>query len=147
MEKANVLYGSMAETSPNLIRTINSQIQGAQWTSNKISHTQKKKISRIPAYRVTQGTFSSVQLLNCVRLFVTPWITARQVSLSITNSRNLLKLMSIKSVRPSNHLILCHPLVLLPSIFPSIRVYSNESAVHIGWPEYWSIGIRHIIEC
>ena len=110
-------------------------------------HTHKKKISQIPAYRVTQGMFSSVQLLNCVWLFVTPRITARQVSLSVTNSRNLLKLMSIKSVMPSNYLILCHPLVLLPSIFPSIRVYSNESAVHIGWPEYWSIGIRHIIEC
>ena len=71
--------------------------------------------------------FSSVQSLSHVRLFVTPWITARQASLSITNSQSLLKLMSIKSVMPSNHLILCHPLLLLPSAFPSIRVFSKES--------------------
>ena len=70
--------------------------------------------------------------------FVTPWTTARQASLSITNSRSLLKLMSIQSVMPSNHLILCHPLLRLPSIFPSIRVFSNESALCIRWPKYWS---------
>jgi len=69
---------------------------------------------------------------------VTPWTAARQTSLSITNSRSLLKLMSIELVIPSNHLILCHPLFLLPSIFPSIRVFSNESAVRIRWPKYWS---------
>ena len=82
--------------------------------------------------------FSSVQLLNSVRLFVTPWTAARQASLSITNSRSLLKLMSIESLMPSNHLILCRPLLLLPSIFPSIRVFSNESPLHIRWPKYWS---------
>ena len=82
--------------------------------------------------------FSSVQSLSCVRLFVTPWTAAHQASLSITNSRSLLKLMSIESVMPSNRLILCHPLLLLPSIFPSIRVFSNESAFHIRWPKYWS---------
>ena len=71
--------------------------------------------------------FSSVQSLSCVRLFATPWTAARQASLSITNSRSLLKLMSTKSVMPSNHLILCHPLLLPPSIFPTIRVFSNES--------------------
>ena len=71
--------------------------------------------------------FSSVQSLSCVRLFATPWTAARQASLSITNSRSLLKLMSIKPVMPSNHLILCHPLLLPPSIFPTIRVFSNES--------------------
>ena len=76
--------------------------------------------------------------LSRVRLFATPWTTARQASLSITNSRSLLKLMSIKSVIPSNHLILCHPLLLLPSIFPSIRVFSNESVLLIRWPKYWS---------
>ena len=69
---------------------------------------------------------------------VTPWTAARQVSLSITNSWSLLKLMSIELVMPSNHLILCHPLLLLPSVFPSIRVYSNESVLHIRWPKYWS---------
>ena len=82
--------------------------------------------------------FSSVQSLSCVWLFVTPWTTARQASLSITNSRSLPKLMSIKLVIPSSHLILCHPLLLLPLIFPSIRVFSNESALCIRWPKYWS---------
>ena len=79
----------------------------------------------------------SVQLLSRVRLFVAPWTTACQASLSITNSRSLPKFMSIESVMPSNYLILCHPL-LPPSIFPSIRVFSNESALHIRWPKYWS---------
>ena len=78
-----------------------------------------------------------VQSLSRVRLFVTPWTAARQASLSITNFQTLLKLMSIKLVMPSNHLILCHPL-LLPSIFPRIRVFSNESVLRIRWPNYWS---------
>ena len=82
--------------------------------------------------------FSSVQLLSCVRLFVTPWTTAQQASLSITNSQRLLKLMFIVSVMPSNHLILCCPLLLLSSIFPRIRVFSNESALQTRWPKYWS---------
>ena len=81
---------------------------------------------------------SSVQSLSRVRLFATPWTTAHQSSLSITNSQSLPKLMSIESVIPSNHLILCRPLLLLPSIFPNIRVFSNESALRIRWPEYWS---------
>ena len=83
-------------------------------------------------------SLSSVQSLSCVRLFVTPWTAACQASLSITNSWSLLRLMSIASVMPSNHLILCHPLLLLHSIFASIRVFSNESVLHIRWPEYWS---------
>ena len=87
---------------------------------------------------MTTLLISSVQLLNRVRLFVTPWITARQASLSITNSRSSPKLMCIKSVMPSSHLILCRPLLLLPPIPPSIRVFSNESALHIRWPKYWS---------
>ena len=82
--------------------------------------------------------FSSVQLLSHVRLFETPWIAACQASLSIINSQSQPKPMSIESVMPSNHLILCHPLLLLPSIFPSIRVFSNESALHIRWPKYCS---------
>ena len=86
--------------------------------------------------------FSSLQLLSRVRLFVTPWTAACQASLSITNSRSLLKLMSIESVMPSNHLILCHPLLPLPSIFPSIRVFSNESALRIRWPKYWSFSFK-----
>ena len=86
--------------------------------------------------------FSSVQLLSYVRLFVTPWTAARQASLSITNFQSLLKLMSIESVMPSNHLILCRPLLLLPSIFPSIRVFSNESVLRIRWPKYWSFSFN-----
>ena len=86
-------------------------------------------------------TLSSVQYhsqVSRVRLLVTPWTAARQASLSITNSQSLLKLTSMESVMPSNHLILCCPLLLPPSIFPSIRVFSNESILHIGWPKYWS---------
>ena len=84
------------------------------------------------------GLSQSVQSLSCVWLFATPWTAARQVSLSFTVSRSLFKLMSIESVMPSNHLILCHPLLLLPSVFPSIRIFSNESALHIRWPQYWN---------
>ena len=81
--------------------------------------------------------FSSVQLLSCAQLFVTSWAAAHQASLSFTISLSLLQLKSIESVMPSNHLILCHSLLLLPSIFPSIRVFSNESVLHIRWPKYW----------
>ena len=84
----------------------------------------------------SNGT-SSVQSLSRVRLFVTPWTAARQASLFITYSRSLLTLMSLESVMPSNHLIICCPLLLPPSIFPSIRVFSNESVLHIRWPKYW----------
>ena len=86
--------------------------------------------------------FSSVQWLSDVQLFATPWTTAGQASLSITNSRSPPKTMSVESVMPSNHLILCCPLLLLPSIFPSIRVFSNESALCIRWPNYWSFSFN-----
>ena len=89
-------------------------------------------------------SLSSVQSLSHVRLFVTPWTAARQASLSITNSRNLFKLISIELVIPSNHLILCHPLLLPPSIFPSIRVFSNKSALCIRWPKYWGFSFSII---
>ena len=85
--------------------------------------------------------FSSVQLLSSVQLFATPWTAARQASLSITSSQSLLKLMSIKSAIPSNHLILFHPLLFLPLIFPSIRVFSNESVLHIRWTNNRSFSI------
>ena len=88
--------------------------------------------------------FVLVQLLSCVQLFVTPWIAARQASLSITNSWRLLKLMSMESVMSSNHLIICHPLLLLPSIFPSVRVFSSESALCVRWPKYWSFSFSII---
>ena len=81
-------------------------------------------------------------MLSHVQLFATPWTAACQASLSITNTRSLLKLMSIAAVMPSNHLILCHLLLLLPSIFPSIRVFSNESVLHIRWPKYWSFSFN-----
>ena len=86
--------------------------------------------------------FSSVQLLSQVQLFATPWTAVCQASPSITNSWSLLKLMSIESVMPSNHLILYCPLLLLPSIFPSIRVFSNESALRVRWPKYWSFSFN-----
>ena len=86
--------------------------------------------------------FSSVQLLSGVRLFSIPRTAAHQASPSITNSRSLLKFVSIESVMPSNHLTLCHPLLLLPSVFPSIRVFSNESVLRIGWPKYWSFNVN-----
>ena len=89
-----------------------------------------------------QGFISSVQSLSHVRLFATPWTAARQAFLSITNSWSLLKLMSIESVMPSNYLILCHPLLLLPSIFPSIRVFSNESVLGIRWPKDWNFSFN-----
>ena len=86
--------------------------------------------------------FSSVHSLSHVRLFATPWTTACQASLSITNSWSLPKPTSIELVMPPNHLILCHPLLLLPSVFPSIRVFSNESALRIRWPKYWSFSFN-----
>ena len=98
---------------------------------------------RGPSYsRLVGFSFSSVQSLSCVRLFVTPWIAARQASLSITNSRSSPKLMSIESVMPSSHLILCRPLLLLPLVPPSIRVFSNESTLHMRWPKYWSFSFN-----
>ena len=87
---------------------------------------------------------SSVQSLRCVRLCVTPWIAARQASLSITNSRSSLRLTSIESVMPSSHLILCCPLILLPPIPSSIRIFSNESTLHMRWPKYWSFSFSII---
>ena len=105
------------------------------WFSIDPIHLYMSK-SKLVCYTVQ---FSSVQLLSRVRLFATPWTAAGQASLSITNSRSLPKLMSIESVMPSNHLILCRPLLLLPPIPPGIRVFSNESALGIRWPKYWSI--------
>ena len=92
----------------------------------------------ISLFSMSVSPFSSVQSLSCVHLFATSWTAACQASLSIANSQSLLKLMSITSVNPSNHLILCCPLLLPLSIFPSIRVFSSESVLHIRWPKYWS---------
>ena len=102
-------------------------------------YQQKNVCISLPSLEIRHASqFSSVQLLSCVRLFATPWTTPCQASLSITNSRSPPKPMSFKSVMPSNHLILCRPLLLLPSIFPSIRVFSNKSALCIRWSKYWS---------
>ena len=90
----------------------------------------------------TNVCISSVQSLSRVQFFATPWTAARQAFLSVTNSRSLTKLISIELVMPSNHLILCHPLLLLPSMFPSIRVFSNESTLRIRWPKYWSLSFN-----
>ena len=96
-------------------------------------------VCAVSMFKQTEGDISqSVQSFSCVQLFATPWTAAPQASLSITNSRSLLRLMSIDLVMPSNHLILFHPLLLLPSIFPSIRVFSNQSVLHIRWPKDWS---------
>ena len=97
-----------------------------------------KNILRLLNIYIQRRHISSVQSLSLVWLFVTPWTAARQASLSITNSQSLPKLMSIQSVMPSNHLILSRPLLFLPSIFPSIRLFSDESMLHIRWPKYWS---------
>ena len=93
-----------------------------------------------PSYNTPQ--FSAVKSFSHIQLIATPWTAAHQASLSITNSQSLLKLMSIKLLMPSNHFILCHPLLLLPSIFPSIRVSSSKSVLHIRWPKYWSFSFN-----
>ena len=105
------------------------------------ANLSKKNLKPIYIW-MTLLRLSSVQSLSRVRLFATPWTAARQASLSITNSRSPPKPMSIESVMPSNHLILCSPLFLLPSIFPSIRVFSNESALHIRRPKHWSFSFN-----
>ena len=110
----------------------------AAWSCCFTTLIESSLNAKCPAKWFNNIQFSSVQLLSRIRLFVTPLIAARQASLFITNSRSLLKLMSIESVMPSSHLILCHPLLLLPSIPPSIRVFSNESTLLMGWPKYWS---------
>ena len=107
-------------------------------TSEKQLH--EVKIGNIPEkeFKIIIAQMTSVQSLSHFQILVTPWTAAHQASLSITNSRSLLKLMSIKSVMPSNHLILCRLHLLLPSIFPSIKIFSNESTLRMRWPKYWS---------
>ena len=101
-----------------------------------------KELFKKYIFNLKTSQFSSVRSLSCVQLFVIPWAAACQASLSITNSWSFLKLMSIESVMPSNHLILCRPLLLLPSIFPSIKVFSYESVLRIRWPKYWSFSFN-----
>ena len=115
-----------------------TKVRGWGETREKARATKLAKTVMNTTSRVWENQHSSLQLLSCVRFFATPWTAACQASLSITNSRRLVKPMSTESVMPSNHLILYCPLLLLPSIFPSVRVFSNESALHIRWPKYWS---------
>ena len=109
---------------------------------SKLGEEYIKAVYCQPAYLMSMQ--SSVQSLNRVQLFVTPWITACQASLSITNSRSSLRRMSIESVMPSSHLILCHPLLLLPPIPPRVRIFSNESILRMRWPKYWSFSFSII---
>ena len=128
---------SLLENSKTALPSLPAKILSQKW-----SHSEETgNVVNAPCQTVT-SYFSSVQSLSHVRLFVTPWTAARQASLSITSSQSLPKPMSIESVMPSNHLVLCCPILLLPSIFPSIRVFSNESALHIRWSKYWSFSFN-----
>ena len=118
-------------------RIVSFPAQLWQNTTSRVAENNRNLLSHCPQ-------FSSVQSLSRVRLFATPWISARQASLSITNSRSSLRLTSIESVMPSSHLILCHPLLLLPPKTPSIRVFSSESTLHMRWPKYWSFSFSII---
>ena len=115
---------------------------GWGWLPEETTETGGWNVSPTPNFTEGRRAGQLVQLFNRTQLFVTPWTAAHQPSLLITNSQGLLKLMSIESVMPSNHLILCRPLLLLPSIFPSIRVFSNESVLRIRWPKFWSFSLN-----
>ena len=103
-----------------------------------VIYIKAPRICTVCRYAFSSVQFCSIQLLSCVWIFATPWTAVHQASLSITNSQSLLILMSIKSVMPSSHFILCRPLLILPLVFPSIRVFSDESVICIRWPGYWS---------
>ena len=122
-------------------RVTKSQTRVKKWNTHSRTHTRQGYILPFCLFNL-HAEFSTVQSLSHVQLFVTSWTAAHQASLSINNTRSLLKFMSIESVMSSNHLILCHPLLLLPSIFPSIRVFSNESVLPIRWPKYWSFSFN-----
>ena len=114
-------------------------------TTNRLCDQKRKKKSTQHSF-MPSVQFSSVHWLSHFQLFATPWTAACLASLSITNSWSLLKPMSIESVMPSNHLILCRSLLLLPSIFPSIRVFSDESVLHVRWPKYWSLASASVLQ-
>ena len=145
------MRGSMEKSGERPQNLINTKYHNLWTVPNLHSHWVKYSPrstapkQKIPKYSKTEKKnvlFSSVQFLSHVWLLVTPWTTARQAFLSITNSRSWPKPMYIKSVMPSNHLTLCRPLLLLPSIFPSIRVFSKESALPIRWPKSWSFSFN-----
>ena len=126
---------------PN-IPIIFDEEKNLKYCSWKLSKSQSNFFFCFLFWRIKPAQFNSVPSLSRIWLFATPWTAAHQAALSITNSWSLPKLMSIESVMPSNHLILCYPL-LAPSIFPNIRVFSNESALCIKWPKYWSFQLQH----
>ena len=150
--RESILFRSVTQLCPTLWDSIDCSMPGlpvhhqlpeftqthVHWVSDAIQSPDPVSCLSTPACNHSQHQFSSVQSLSPVRHFATPRTTAHQATLSITNFQSPLKPMSIESVMPSNHLILCSPLLLLPSIFPSIRVISNESALCIRWPKYWS---------
>ena len=129
---------------PHLVKSMNEEPMDSEGWLYSMAPRENKKRKESKSWTLggwvglISRCFSSVQLLSCLQSFATPWTVARQASLSITNSWSLLKLMSIESVMPSNHLSFCRPLLHLPSTFPSIRVFSNESVLHIRWPKYWN---------
>ena len=123
-------------------RSVAKEMRALKMRSIVASHQKLTTTNWEPSLKLI--LFSSAQLLSCVQLFATPWITARQVSLSITNSWSSLRLTFIESAMPSSHLILCHPLFLLPPIPPNIRVFPNESAIRMRWPKYWSFNFSII---
>ena len=133
-----ILYQLSHKGSPRILVWVTYAFSsGSSWPMNK-GFLHCRRILFLKLFVLIGGEFSSVLSLSHVQLFVTPWIAAHQASLSITNSQSSLKLTSIESVMPSSHLILCHPHLLLPPIPPSIRVFSNESTLHMKWPKYWS---------
>ena len=137
LESGRSLEKEMATHSSILARRFHGQRNLAGY-SPWVTKNQTWLIDYLFQCLAHSAQFSSVQSLSCVWLFAIPWTAVCQVSLSITNTQSLLKRMSIDLVMPSNCLILCHPLLLLPSIFPSLKVFSNESVLHIKWPKYWS---------
>ena len=126
---------------PGRLQAMGLQRVGHDWATSLQLHFNYVQSYHRSWESLHRKLFSSVQSLSHVQLFVTPWIAGRQASLSITNSRSSLKLTSIESVMPSSHLILCRPLLLLPPIPPSIRVFSNESTLRMRWPKYWSFSL------
>ena len=139
------MWGSVIFGYPAGLNTVNSFYRSASKGRSDIWGSQSPHLHLTSNHAICllgfKPMFSSVQSLSRVQVFVTPWTAARHTSLSITSSRSLPKLMSIELLMPSNHVILCHPLLLPPSIFPSIRIFSNELAFRIRWPMYWSFSL------
>ena len=132
-------HGLQNARPPHPLTTPRAYSNSIHWVGDIIQPSHPLSSLSPLAFNLSQNQFTSVQSLSHVRLFVTPWIAACQAALSITNSQSSFKPTSIESVMPSSHLILCCPLLLLPPIPPSIRVFSNESTLHMRWPKYWSL--------